>query len=318
MDLQTKTTRLANRLLERIILDDGIENEIACRKFVNAVKGWGSKGSVLFVDDSSYRGNPLLFTLANKNEEISELKQQVKELETQVQQYMRSSHSPKKTKTMAFPWDLYPELELRAFEMRFREKASVEDIRCYIEKFAPEAKGNKTFLNQRFIHGSPSASFNIVVKPANDGSKTTWEELWKIGTAKHSTEWIRRIMREGGGGQAIFKGKNIDKDWPRINPNDFIDQNGRKKLRRMYHNDEFLPAGKELEAIIMNSGVSGITEDELKKMGVDQRRLELKNTSVFFSDKSSGTVRWIHSNFAADYPNNIDAKVALVKYKNVA
>lgn len=292
------------KLLRRAVdaVDDDHEGMIAFSKFKQRVKN--TTGTIFFFTEDF--SNPLMFIVKDQKEQISQLETENEQLKKQIS---LAGSAPKKHKMISFPWDKYQDIELRAYQMRFIEKCSVSEIMDYIIDHAPEAEGNTTFINQRFVQGRPSPSFCIEVK---QGSETIdWSELWKIGTREHADGWIQRVMRYGNGWEAFNLGGNVPHDWIKLDPNKFINAKGRKTLRELYHSNGFQSAGKELETLVEKAGKDGTTREELKNLGISSRRFEIEKQSVIFQNEG----KYVHYSFAHHYPNNLAAQVAALKYE---
>jgi len=289
-------------LLRRSVEDDGPEGSVAFGIFKKRAKG--NPGKIFFLTEDY--SNPLMFV-------VKEYEQRIAQLETANEFLKRSLDAagiaPKKQKTQSFPWEKYPEIELRAFQMRFHEKRSAAEIKDYILAHCPEAEDNTTFVNQRFIQGRPNPDFGIEVRQG--GEPIDWAELWKIGTLQHADGWIQRVMRYGNGWATFQKEGHVPKDWSNRDPNKFINTKHRKLLRELYHTAGFLPAAKEVEALVEAAGQTGITPDDLNKQGVSTRRVsDLEHQAVIFKHEK----RWVHYSFAHLYPSNPNAITAMHKF----
>jgi hypothetical protein len=288
-------------LLRRAMNDSGNEGDIAWNKFVERANN--IPGSIFFLTKEF--SNPLMYV-------VEEYEQRIKDLESRNEHLQRQFDEAgiplKKQKVASFPWEKYPEIEVRAFEMRFKEKKPVATIIDYILQHCPEAEDNTTFVNQRFVHNRPSSSFNIEVKTGSE--PIDWAELWKIGTCERTDRWIQRVIYYGGGLDKFLKDGLVPKEWPKVDPNKIINAKGRKTLRDLFHHG-FLSPVKELESFIEEAGPTGITHKELLQRGADHRRFdELENQSVIFKDND----QWVHYGFGHLFANNPKASLCSMKY----
>lgn len=291
-------------LLRRALDDNGPEGQVAFEMFKKRAKD--KPGQLYFLTEDY--ANPLYFVVQELQAENDELKREIQTLRSG---YEEAGLAPKKMKVKSFPWEKYPDLEQQAFEMIFFQKRPMVEVRDFVHQHAPEADGNTTFINQKFIQNKPSPIIapRIIVK--RDGGKIDWAELWRIGTVQHSDGWIQRVMRHGGGWDKFQSNGNVPKDWARLDPNQYIPAEGRKKLREMYHSRSFPAAGDELVALVEEKGADGITEAELKSMGIGGRRLvERKKTSEIFCEGE----RIYHHKVAHLFPDNADAQIAVMKF----
>jgi hypothetical protein len=289
-------------LLHRAMNDPGPEGRNAFDMFVTKAK---AKGGIVYFLTEEENDDPLMFVVNEGRRRIADLEQEVAILKAALDDV---GAAPKKAKK--FPWEKYPEIEQRAFEMRFYEKVPVNDIAAYIEDRAPEAIGNSTFLNQRFIQGRPSPSFGIEVKTGSE--PTDWAELWKIGTREHADGWIQRVMRNSKAWEKFHQEGRVPKDWSKYDPNKLIGSREIKTLREMYHSNAILSAGKELESLIETAGREGITKADLKAKGVGGRRFDIEKQGVIFMIDGG---KYVHYSFAHWFPDNAAAQIAALKYQ---
>jgi hypothetical protein len=291
-------------LLQRALDDNGPEGDTAWNMFATRAKG---KPGTLYFHTEDY-ANPMMYLVEELEREKAQLILDVERLKATNASLHASLHSagiaPNKQKKDDFPWDKYPEIEKQAFEMMFDKKMASKRIIEWIGDQCPEAAGNTTFFNQRFVVGRPSPQFNIVVK--KDATPLDWKELWAIGTVKHAKGWIQRVMHYGGATNFLTEQGDIPKDWIHRNPNDYINVAGRKMLRNMYHNGLFEQAEVEMLTFVRKAGSDGITRAELKYRGVDQRRFEALKKGTMFEVGD----RLVHYSFAWHYPDNRAAQKA--------
>lgn len=287
-------------LLRRALDDDGPEGKVAWGMFAKRAKG---KPGHIFYMTEDYT-NPLMFVVEQYEQRIAELER----INAHLQSALNAAGvSPKKQKAKSFPWEKYPQVELEAFRMIFERRRPMAEVKDYVRDHAPEAEGNTTFINQRFIQGRPN---NIPIEVKKGSGETSWSELWKIGTLSHADGWIQRVMRYGSGWEKFQQEGHVPKDWSRTDPNKFIDAAGRKNLRDLYHSNGFPAAGDELEGLVREAGADGITTEELKKMGIGGRRFDIRHRDVIFDEGG----RWYHQSFGFQFPDNKKAAVAYSKF----
>jgi hypothetical protein len=299
-----------NLILDRAIHDDGAESDIAVSMLRKLAKK--QTGSFVFVSDNSLSLGPsiLVSNLREEKLRLSEMiENQKKEIE-HLKKALQVRGAPKKREA-TFPWEKYPNLEMRAFEMIFLEKRSMADAKNYILDNVPDASDSSRIINQRFVQNKPNAEMmkRIIVK--KDGSDITWDELWRIGTIQHSDNWIQRVMFHGSGWDSFNKGGCVPKAWHKLNPNKFINVAGRRKLRKMFDDNSFPPAGEELIMMVLQAGSNGITNEQLKNQGAGMRRLtENVDKSIIFREAG----RLYHYSFAYLFPNNPQAQLSFKKF----
>lgn len=227
------TVARANNFLSHVMSLSGNENEriVALNKLVSHCNANNLQITVGSGAQSS--STRLIEQKRELNLRVAELEEKVASLTKENIALKLKKDQPvvsQAKKSDMFPWDDRPDLEQVAFEMFFRKKKSMEEVKSYLRNAHPSANSNTTFVNQRFIQRRPSDHISAQIVVKNDDSKTTWEELWKIMTATTASRWINRTLAAGG------NGNKVPAKWQTLDPNDLIPPHVRKNLRDGYHN----------------------------------------------------------------------------------